>query len=586
MTEPDPVDDSAVSSSSLPARWVGWGVLVTLGALYVWGARLPDWFAGDEAYYVGLAQSLASGEGFTFNGQPHAIYPPGFPMLLAPAVAWLGLQPRALTLFVVCANLASLGAIAAYLRSRGDARATLPVLVFFLGSVAVFDVYTDLRSEGLFVLIAMVVLAAFERLERAPAPLALVIGLGLAAGVALPAVRSIGVAFPAAAAAAIGVRWLRRSAAPRRWTVAAGASVVGGLAYQVWWSARGALHAEERSYGNLLTMVDPHQPDLGRAGVVDVGVRIAEQLTVQVGHGVELLAGLPFHAFLFGVPQVAFVAALGFGLIGEFRRSNPLAAWFLVAYLGIVVLWPFDEGTRFLLPVFPLIVLFAFRGGAALLARPPVTAVGWRRVGAGALVFAAAAAVEVALRSPGSRQGWAWVVMWLLLSAIGFLCARRGRVSPVRFRAAPAPTPASARVVWALVALHLVVGTPGILDRAARHRAGDQQFNSRQIAGAIPWIRQHSDATAIVAATAGGQGLHLHTARFVELMPTTGDATRLWRTLDDSGARFLVVPVAHEYPYLLPTGPERLEIMDRARPNRLELVHTYDMGRIFEVRSP
>jgi hypothetical protein len=69
-------------------------------------------------------------------------------------------------------------------------------------------------------------------------------------------------------------------------------------------------------------------------------------------------------------------------------------------------------------------------------------------------------------------------------------------------------------------------------------------------------------------------------------MPTTGDSARLWSALDESEARFLVVPDAHEYPYLLPTGPERLEILDRARPGRLELVHTYSMGRIFEIRPP
>ena len=580
MTESDPVDDSASSASSLPARVAGWGVLLALGALYLWGARRPEWFAGDEAYYVGLAQSLAAGEGFTFNGQSHAIYPPGFPLLLAPAVAWLGLQPRALTLFVVGVNLASLGAIAAYMRSRGDVRGMLPVLIFFLGSVAVFDVYTDLRSEGLFVLITMLVLAGFERLGRAPTPGVLALAFGLAAGIGVPAVRSIGVAFPAAAAAAIGVQLLRRSPVPRRWIAAAGASVVGGLVYQLWWSARGALHGEERSYGNLLTMVDPHQPDLGRAEAVDVGIRIVQQFTVQVGHGVELLAGIPVSAFLFGVPQVTLVAALVFGLIRELRRPNPLAGWFLIAYLGIVVLWPFDEGTRFLLPVFPLVVVLAFRGGAALLALRPVTALGWRRAGGGALLFSVAAAVEVALRSPGSLQGWSWTVMWLLLSAVAFWRARRDPVPSVRFRSSPA------RLVGGLVALHLVIGVPGMLDRATRQRAGEPQFNSRQIAGAIPWIREHTETTAIVAATAGGQGLHLHTSRFVQLMPTTGDTTRLWRTLDDSGARFLVVPEAHEYPYLLPTGPERLEIMDRARPNRLELVHTYDMGRIFEVRSP
>jgi hypothetical protein len=585
LTAPEAAEARPSGAGSLLVRVVPFVVLAALGVIYLWGVRRPEWLAGDEAYYVGLARSLAAGEGFTFNGGPHAIYPPGFPVVLSPAVSWLGLQPRALTLFSLAVSLASLGAIATYLGSRGDRRATLPILIFFLASVAVFEVFTDLRSEGLFVLIVMLVLASFEWLGRGRARGAWALGiaavLGLVAGLSLPAVRSIGVALPAAAVAAMAMMMRRRSSAPRRWMTAAGASVLGALAYQTWWSARGALYGEERSYGNLLTMVDPHHPDLGRAGVVDVGYRLLEQFAVQIGHGVELLTGVaPIHPFLLGVPHVAFVAVLALGLIRELRRPNPLAAWFVMAYFGIVVLWPFDEGTRFLLPIFPLLLVLVFHGSKALIALRPVAARGWRRVGLGALALGTLAAIEVRLRSPGSLQGWIWVGVWLLLSAAALYAASRSPRPHVRFH------PSVTSVVWAMVLLHLAIGWPGLMDRATRQRAGEQQFNSLQIAGAIPWILERTDSAAVVAATVGAQGLHLHTSRSVLPLPTTGDASRLWQALDESGARFLVVPAAHEYPYLLPTGPERLEILDGARPGRLELVHTYAMGRIFELRRP
>jgi hypothetical protein len=497
------------------------------------------------------------------------------------------MRPPALTLFVLGLNLASLGGVAWYLRSRGDQAAVLPVLVFILSSVSVFDVYTDLRSEGLFVLAAMLTLAWFERLARTGSAgmlrvgLAGVLPLGLAVGVGLPAVRSIGVAFPAAAAAVIVMVLVRRSSVPRRWVAAAGASILGTLGYQLWWAGRAGLQGEERSYGNLLTMIDPHQPDLGRADVGDAVVRLIEQVGVQLAHGVELLTNvMPIQSFLFGVPQVVLSAVLVAGMIREFRRPNPLAAWFVMAYLGIVGLWPFDEGTRFLLPVLPLLLVFAFHGSRALIASRPVTSGGWRRVGLGTLVLGALAALETLLRSSGTLQGLAWVGIWVLLSAGAFWWARRD----------PRPSafvpwrPATA--VWVIVVAHLLVGGPTLVGQAARQRAGEQQFNTRQIAGAIPWILARSDSSDVLAATVGAQGMHLHTSRLVRSMPTTGDPDRLWSVLDESEARFLVVPDAHEYPYLLPTGPERLGILERARPGRLELVHTYSMGRIFEIRPP
>ncbi len=54
----------------------------------------------------------------------------------------------------------------------------------------------------------------------------------------------------------------------------------------------------------------------------------------------------------------AFLLIVGLG--SSFRRGrSPPLGWYVLAYLGLYSLWPFDEGARFMLPIFPLMFLFA-----------------------------------------------------------------------------------------------------------------------------------------------------------------------------------------------------------------------------------
>lgn len=361
--------------------------LAALAAVYLLGARRDPLLAGDEAWYVGLARSLGEGAGYTLDGLAHAVYPPGLPLVLVPAVERWGVDPPALFAYTTVWSLVCLGAVALWLRSRSDVARAAPYLWFVLASVAVFDVFTDLRSEGLFLGVWGLLFALLEVGARPPGetrrPLFLwaVAGAGLVLGAALPAVRTIGVALPAALGVALVATRLRRERPPRTWAVGAASALVGGLLYQVWWKGRTLRFDHDRAYGSLLTMVDPHEPDLGAAGPLQLVERVLDQSAVQLGHGVEILTNVtPLHPFFFGAPQVVLAILVGAGVVAELRRPNPVAGWFFLAYGSILALWPFDEGTRFLVPVLPLLLLFVVRGAEAVWALRPVTPEGWRRL--------------------------------------------------------------------------------------------------------------------------------------------------------------------------------------------------------------
>src|SRR4051812_22123369 len=65
------------------SRWAVVAVAVTL--LVAYGLlQNPYWVTGgDSEVYTCIARSLAQGKGFVFNGQPVAMVPPGWPLLLA-----------------------------------------------------------------------------------------------------------------------------------------------------------------------------------------------------------------------------------------------------------------------------------------------------------------------------------------------------------------------------------------------------------------------------------------------------------------------------------------------------------------------
>lgn len=248
------------------------GGLAALAGVHLVGARRDPLLAGDEAWYVGLARSLGEGGGYTLDGLPHAVYPPGLPLVLVPAVERWGVDPPTLFAYATVWSLVCLLAVAVWLRSRPDVARAAPYLWFVLASVAVFDVFTDLRSEGLFLGVWGLLFALLEVGARPPGrtgrtiPLWATAGAALLLGAALPAVRTIGVALPAALGVALVATWFRRERPARAWVVGASSALAGGVLYQLWWKGRTLRFDHDRAYGSLLTMVDPHEPDLGTAG--------------------------------------------------------------------------------------------------------------------------------------------------------------------------------------------------------------------------------------------------------------------------------------------------------------------------------
>jgi hypothetical protein len=87
----------------------------------------------DASIYLLCAKSLLAGQGYSVLGMPFTVRPPGFSLLLAPLVAWRGVDFLALNWFVSLFGVAAVACLFALVRPRlGDALAFCLALAVWL----------------------------------------------------------------------------------------------------------------------------------------------------------------------------------------------------------------------------------------------------------------------------------------------------------------------------------------------------------------------------------------------------------------------------------------------------------------------
>jgi hypothetical protein len=177
-----------------------------------------------------------------------------------------------------------------------------------------------------------------------------------------------------------------------RWRALVGFAVAFVVPNALWW-LRSRVEGGAQ-YVSEFWMVDPYQPDLGRAGVGDLFARILENLEGYVL--VHIPAGVsPWSGGALTALGVVLMAAAVAGWFSRIRVRRTVAELFTPLYFGLILLWPAVwSGDRFALPLYPLILFYA---GEALIR-------GAKRVDP-RLPLAAAAIAFTGLILP-SIQGW------------------------------------------------------------------------------------------------------------------------------------------------------------------------------------
>ncbi len=391
-------------SSTSSGRWLRYVayafIVLQCGSFWIWCSRIED-YAPDSSTYQGLADSIRLHGTYRFNFAPHIQYPPGLPLFLVAIGAFFGTAHLTYLHAIAVTSAMALYVGHAFVRSeQDDVAATVGTLL--LGASTYYLIYSTavLNSDVPYLLISIGALLAGRRLESSERGAerrgwSVLFGVLLVASVLL---RSAGIALVGGYILWLALSSLERRGLDRRRLTTIGIPVALATATQVaWWSYVDRVRPEALeawgagAYTDALRLVDPHQPALGTATIFDLLARVPRNVVQHSAHFVELL-GIDWVDQRWYSPLVVLpllLIAAGFAATLR-RRRGPMECYF-VAYAVIYALWPYDVGARFVLPVFPIAFVYAWRGVATLLRRS--TAASLRTT---AIVAAGAALLGVA----------------------------------------------------------------------------------------------------------------------------------------------------------------------------------------------
>ncbi|NQT54375.1 glycosyltransferase family 39 protein [bacterium] len=328
-------------------------VFALIAALYL------SWVPGvllvgpDTSVYMGLGRSLAHGQGYTFNFQLYAKYPPVYPLVLA-GICLVGGSIWAMQAFGALSGVAALVAVYALVRAREGAWPALGVAVvaaactWFQSHAAVL-----IRADVPYTMAAMVALWYAERQIRAAgwswvrwvvaAALVVVAVYAHLSGVAV--------------VAAVGAAALFSNARPRpvRQRLAS-AAIVGVLAAVAvaGWLYRGTLvHNPSANYWKHATFVPVEQTGKIPSRLDRLGRRMEEWAHTPLNLERDKVS-LPVAAAMLGLLVLP-------GLVVGLRRPRSAAEFYVLAHFAVSYAGGGPTGNeRYVIPVVPLLIYYGY----------------------------------------------------------------------------------------------------------------------------------------------------------------------------------------------------------------------------------
>ena len=348
MTRPAPQD---IAAGAIAAAFAA------ACSLFVWQPTLAT-FADDSVSYLVMAQVFSpfqpASPAVAGAFAREAFYPPLFPLVLALAgaahnVAWA----HALTALLLAAALPFAYLLGVrWLESRGAALAAMACLAL-LPSLWINS--KGILSEPLFCLLLVATFFFLDREEKPGWKLALVMaGLALTRTAALPML------------AVYGLWALARRGTWQARMRAAAPALAAYAAYGLWVLVRPA--QTEDDYARIV--LDRGQGFFG--GPDGFWVALAASLARQANAIAEGWAGSLLLYWVEGQPLRFALASLAgllalAGIAIRLRRGKA-DGWMSAAYLATLMAWPFyDQMERFLFPLLPALVLYAFFAAGELL---------------------------------------------------------------------------------------------------------------------------------------------------------------------------------------------------------------------------
>ena len=323
---------------------------------------------GDSVTYVLLAESvLAPGDGYALSIEPgppqaHTKYPPGYPSMLAPLVAVFGRNFVLLKLLSVAFTAGAVLLFCRYARRGRDPLAWFTLALAFAVSPGVIDYSRWMLSEAPFLFFTLLALWQLDE-DRGSERMSRPFWLGLAAAVIGFYVRSIGALLLAGASLAYLAR--------REWRKFFVHGAV-GAGLTVPWLVRNRVVSDSATpYLEEFLLSNVYVPEAGFLGLGGMAERFFENVVLYGTRELpRALAGSD--SSWAATPPVVMMALVvcGLALFGLVRglRRRPAAAdfYFVLTCVAIMLFQRSVNDVRYLVPLIPLVLVYAADGAAAL----------------------------------------------------------------------------------------------------------------------------------------------------------------------------------------------------------------------------
>jgi hypothetical protein len=317
----------------------------------------------DGAAYLSIARSISSGDGLLRFGDPHLHFVPGYPVLIAPAFFLADRPFLWLSFLHWLFAIAFLGGAYLWFRRQSPEHALLLTVLSAL-NVSVLFYFRRTLSEAAFMPLLMWSAVLMDRaLDSAHNHRGLLYAFvaALVAGY-LCTVRLAGAALACGFALMTFYKvWAKEITAPRAAVFAclgAGIPLAAAFLWVFYDRSMSAASGQPASYYDELTR---HPLQLHEQILIGTRLRLQEIGRLLIPGAFKVYGGWLSPMMLLYLPVCAAV------LIGWCRklRSQPTALLLaLPFYLGLYIVWPHDQGTRFMTPMVPVLWLcllsFAF----------------------------------------------------------------------------------------------------------------------------------------------------------------------------------------------------------------------------------
>lgn len=352
----------------LKRNWL-WVVLTLIFWLAIF-KYIPGQFTdigGDSAQYIILAQSASEGKwlkAINFPNEPfYLYYPPVFPLLLFPIVAFWGRNFYLMHILVALLGYASLFFIFRIFKSHTDEltsffiTAALVTNIFFISYCAGY-----ILSDIPYLFISSLTLFAATRYLKEENFLNSWGFITLAGLVLSYLTRYIGITLFLAVATVFIFSYKRES---KKMAFI----FLGYLSFFLAWQCTFKILGQQplASHSQQTLLMDPYRPFLGT--VFSKPYYLIIRFTEGANYYYYMIGQAFFSSIIKSssfLSELAYFVLFGSVLLGlwlEFREhKQEIWHYYFLFYLLLIIFWPFKEGVRLIIPILPFILFYCLSG--------------------------------------------------------------------------------------------------------------------------------------------------------------------------------------------------------------------------------